>query len=96
MENSQDTPVSFTDHLMKKKKRTNLKLILHTIYILFNAPFYSFIILKISVVQDFFACGGSQHRGKTSFVEHRTFLHLYHSFHRLWIFLFMMFQVSYL
>ncbi|RVX12962.1 Callose synthase 9 [Vitis vinifera] len=36
--------------------------------------------------------GGSKHRGKTSFVEHRTFLHLYHSFHRLWIFLFMMFQ----
>ncbi|XP_051120821.1 callose synthase 9 [Andrographis paniculata] len=30
--------------------------------------------------------------GKTSFVEHRTFLHLYHSFHRLWLFLFMMFQ----
>ncbi|KAK9154596.1 hypothetical protein Sjap_002076 [Stephania japonica] len=38
------------------------------------------------------ACGGGQHRGKTSFVEHRTFLHLYHSFHRLWIFLVMMFQ----
>lgn len=36
--------------------------------------------------------GGSQRQGKTSFVEHRTFLHLYHSFHRLWIFLFMMFQ----
>uniref|UniRef100_A0A6N2M9D6 1,3-beta-glucan synthase n=1 Tax=Salix viminalis TaxID=40686 RepID=A0A6N2M9D6_SALVM len=36
--------------------------------------------------------GGSQRRGKTSFVEHRTFLHLYHSFHRLWIFLVMMFQ----
>ncbi|KAG2675088.1 hypothetical protein I3760_13G168900 [Carya illinoinensis] len=36
--------------------------------------------------------GGIQPRGKTSFVEHRTFLHLYHSFHRLWIFLFMMFQ----
>ncbi|KAJ7009514.1 hypothetical protein D5086_000117 [Populus alba] len=35
---------------------------------------------------------GSQRRGKTSFVEHRTFLHLYHSFHRLWIFLVMMFQ----
>ncbi|XP_043693425.1 callose synthase 9 [Telopea speciosissima] len=35
---------------------------------------------------------GGQGRGKTSFVEHRTFLHLYHSFHRLWIFLFMMFQ----
>ncbi|GAB2277918.1 Callose synthase 9 [Dionaea muscipula] len=31
-------------------------------------------------------------QGKTSFVEHRTFLHLYHSFHRLWIFLIMMFQ----
>ncbi|XP_072963967.1 callose synthase 9 [Typha angustifolia] len=36
--------------------------------------------------------GGSNHYGKTSFVEHRTFLHLYHSFHRLWMFLFMMFQ----
>ncbi|KAF3452614.1 hypothetical protein FNV43_RR03047 [Rhamnella rubrinervis] len=36
--------------------------------------------------------GSSQHQGKTSFVEHRTFLHLYHSFHRLWIFLVMMFQ----
>ncbi|XP_074321394.1 callose synthase 9-like [Silene latifolia] len=35
---------------------------------------------------------GGKRRGKTSFVEHRTFLHLYHSFHRLWIFLFMMFQ----
>uniref|UniRef100_A0AAU6MUB7 1,3-beta-glucan synthase n=1 Tax=Paeonia lactiflora TaxID=35924 RepID=A0AAU6MUB7_PAELC len=34
----------------------------------------------------------SKRQGKTSFVEHRTFLHLYHSFHRLWIFLFMMFQ----
>ncbi|XP_050371424.1 callose synthase 9 [Argentina anserina] len=36
--------------------------------------------------------GRSQHRGKTSFVEHRTFFHLYHSFHRLWIFLVVMFQ----
>ncbi|XP_010535892.1 PREDICTED: callose synthase 9 isoform X2 [Tarenaya hassleriana] len=36
--------------------------------------------------------GGGKHRGKTSFVEHRTYLHLYHSFHRLWIFLAMMFQ----
>ncbi|KAL0699345.1 hypothetical protein Bca4012_055467 [Brassica carinata] len=33
-----------------------------------------------------------KHQGKTSFVEHRTFLRLYHSFHRLWIFLAMMFQ----
>ncbi|KAH9720653.1 callose synthase 10 [Citrus sinensis] len=30
--------------------------------------------------------------GKSTFVEHRTFLHLYRSFHRLWIFLFVMFQ----
>uniref|UniRef100_A0A803P8P0 1,3-beta-glucan synthase n=2 Tax=Cannabis sativa TaxID=3483 RepID=A0A803P8P0_CANSA len=30
--------------------------------------------------------------GKSSFVEHRTFLHLYRSFHRLWIFLALMFQ----
>ncbi|CAD6209279.1 unnamed protein product [Miscanthus lutarioriparius] len=36
--------------------------------------------------------GRNHHYGKTSFVEHRTFLHLYHSFHRLWMFLIMMFQ----
>uniref|UniRef100_A0AAU6MUF6 1,3-beta-glucan synthase n=1 Tax=Paeonia lactiflora TaxID=35924 RepID=A0AAU6MUF6_PAELC len=30
--------------------------------------------------------------GKSTFVEHRTFLHLYRSFHRLWIFLAIMFQ----
>ncbi|CAM8922119.1 unnamed protein product [Rhodiola kirilowii] len=30
--------------------------------------------------------------GKSTFVEHRTFLHLYRSFHRLWIFLAVMFQ----
>ncbi|GMH21528.1 hypothetical protein Nepgr_023370 [Nepenthes gracilis] len=30
---------------------------------------------------------------KSSFVEHRTFLHLYRSFHRMWIFLVIMFQV---
>ncbi|CAO1948934.1 unnamed protein product [Urochloa humidicola] len=30
--------------------------------------------------------------GKTNFVEHRTFLHLFRSFHRLWIFLLLMFQ----
>ncbi|XP_044983200.1 callose synthase 9 [Hordeum vulgare subsp. vulgare] len=34
----------------------------------------------------------NHHYGKTSFVEHRTFLHLYHSFHRLWMFLLLMFQ----
>ncbi|PSR89496.1 Callose synthase [Actinidia chinensis var. chinensis] len=31
--------------------------------------------------------------GKSTFVEHRTFLHLYRSFHRMWIFLAVMFQV---
>lgn len=35
---------------------------------------------------------GSKRTGKTSFVEHRTFLHLYRSFHRLWIFLAIVFQ----
>ncbi|XP_021762040.1 callose synthase 10-like [Chenopodium quinoa] len=30
---------------------------------------------------------------KSSFVEHRTFFHLYRSFHRMWIFLAIMFQV---
>lgn len=30
--------------------------------------------------------------GKSTFVEHRTFLHLFRSFHRLWIFLVLMFQ----
>ncbi|XP_027351814.1 callose synthase 10 isoform X1 [Abrus precatorius] len=34
----------------------------------------------------------SKRTGKSSFVEHRTFLHLYQSFHRLWIFLALMFQ----
>lgn len=30
--------------------------------------------------------------GKSTFVEHRTFLHLYRSFHRMWMFLTIMFQ----
>ena len=32
--------------------------------------------------------------GKTHFVEHRTGFHIYHSFHRLWIFLVCMLQVN--
>lgn len=44
-------------------------------------------------MQSLISSGRGPHRGKTSFVEHRTILHLYHSFHRLWIFLFLMFQV---
>ncbi|XP_040989322.1 callose synthase 10 [Juglans microcarpa x Juglans regia] len=35
----------------------------------------------------------SKRTGKSTFVEHRTFLHLYRSFHRLWIFLALMFQI---
>lgn len=53
-----------------------------------NSPFFQKPKRKKSMRKS----GGSKHRGKTSFVEHRTFLHLYHSFHRLWIFLVMMFQ----
>ncbi|KAJ6875719.1 callose synthase 10 isoform X2 [Populus alba x Populus x berolinensis] len=34
----------------------------------------------------------SKRTGKSTFVEHRTFLHIYRSFHRLWIFLALMFQ----
>eukprot|EP00268_Persea_americana_P015686 TRINITY_DN1734_c0_g1_i2.p1 TRINITY_DN1734_c0_g1~~TRINITY_DN1734_c0_g1_i2.p1 ORF type:complete len:1912 (-),score=285.97 TRINITY_DN1734_c0_g1_i2:1152-6887(-) len=55
-----------------------------------NKPFFQ---KPKTRTKGWFTSAGSQHRGrKTSFVEHRTFLHLYHSFHRLWIFLFMMFQ----
>ncbi|XP_075514445.1 callose synthase 10-like isoform X2 [Primulina tabacum] len=36
--------------------------------------------------------GKGKRTGKSSFVEHRTFFHLYRSFHRLWIFLIIMFQ----
>ncbi|KAJ0755182.1 putative 1,3-beta-glucan synthase [Helianthus annuus] len=35
---------------------------------------------------------GRKRTGKSTFVEHRTFLHLYRSFHRMWIFLIVMFQ----
>ncbi|KAL1323430.1 callose synthase 10 [Arachis hypogaea] len=35
---------------------------------------------------------GRRRTGKSSFVEHRTFLHLFRSFHRLWIFLALMLQ----
>ncbi|CAN8316738.1 unnamed protein product [Cochlearia groenlandica] len=35
---------------------------------------------------------GRKRTGKSSFVEHRTYLHLFRSFHRLWIFMVIMFQ----
>ncbi|ESQ52310.1 hypothetical protein EUTSA_v10016126mg [Eutrema salsugineum] len=35
---------------------------------------------------------GRKRTGKSSFVEHRTYLHLFRSFHRLWIFMIIMFQ----
>lgn len=52
-----------------------------------NSPFFSGSkpeVVKRSVRQ--------RSLGKSSFVEHRTFFHLYHSFHRLWIFLVLAFQ----
>ncbi|KAM7502791.1 hypothetical protein LguiB_001695 [Lonicera macranthoides] len=52
----------------------------------------SFFMKPMPRSKNFLKSGSSKHQGKTSFVEHRTFLHLYHSFHRLWMFLFMMFQ----
>ncbi|XP_027148631.1 callose synthase 9 [Coffea eugenioides] len=52
----------------------------------------SFLLIPTPRSMKVLKSGGSERRGKTSFVEHRTFLHLYHSFHRLWIFLIMMFQ----
>jgi callose synthase len=46
------------------------------------------------VPEQSFTAGRQRERklGKTHFVEHRTFLHVYHSFHRLWIFLVCMLQ----
>ncbi|KAK6925714.1 1,3-beta-glucan synthase subunit FKS1-like, domain-1 [Dillenia turbinata] len=54
-----------------------------------NSPFFMKPQPSLKVL---LKSGHGKHQGKTSFVEHRTFLHLYHSFHRLWIFLVMMFQ----
>lgn len=56
--------------------------------------FIGLYMLLLLAMQNLSVVGKSNHYGKTNFVEHRTFLHLYHSFHRLWMFLFMMFQVS--
>lgn len=52
----------------------------------------SFFLKPTARSKNILKSGPNKRQGKTSFVEHRTFLHLYHSFHRLWIFLFMMFQ----
>ncbi|TXG73152.1 hypothetical protein EZV62_001731 [Acer yangbiense] len=54
---------------------------------------YDYIFSFLHNASNFLNADHGQRRGKTSFVEHRTFLHLYHSFHRLWIFLVLMFQV---
>ncbi|XP_020093274.1 callose synthase 9 isoform X2 [Ananas comosus] len=54
-----------------------------------NLPFFTKPTKK---EKSLLSIGRNKRCGKTSFVEHRTFLHLYHSFHRLWIFLLMMFQ----
>lgn len=65
-----------------------LILLFFCLCMLTSISFFSFPLLQILL-----QTSGSKRRGKTSFVEHRTFLHIYHSFHRLWIFLVMMFQV---
>ncbi|MFS7907498.1 putative 1,3-beta-glucan synthase [Helianthus anomalus] len=52
----------------------------------------SFLLRPSPRSKNLLKTNATKRRGKTSFVEHRTFFHLYHSFHRLWIFLFMMFQ----
>ncbi|KAJ7545907.1 hypothetical protein O6H91_08G015900 [Diphasiastrum complanatum] len=36
--------------------------------------------------------GNRRYGGKTLFVEHRTFFHMFHSFHRLWLFFLLMLQ----
>lgn len=54
-----------------------------------NSPFF---VKPSTGAKRLSSIGGRKRFGKTSFVEHRSFFHLYHSFHRLWIFLFMMFQ----
>ncbi|KAJ4724122.1 Callose synthase-like protein [Melia azedarach] len=52
----------------------------------------SFFLKPTPRSQNFLNAGRGKRQGKSSFVEHRTFFHLYHSFHRLWIFLVMMLQ----
>lgn len=54
-----------------------------------DAPFFFKPKKGVKAMQ---ASSDSHRIGKTYFVEHRTFFHLYHSFLRLWIFLAMMFQ----
>lgn len=53
----------------------------------------SALFMILFILQNFLNAGRGKRQGKSSFVEHRTFFHLYHSFHRLWIFLVMMLQV---
>lgn len=54
--------------------------------------------MNLSIMLSVFLCTifnflSNLQTGKSTFVEHRTFLHLYRSFHRMWIFLIVMFQV---
>lgn len=66
---------------------------LSILFDIFLVDVLCFLSILYCIMQKMLISGSSRHQGKTSFVEHRTFFHLYHSFHRLWIFLFMMFQV---
>ncbi|XP_007048881.2 PREDICTED: callose synthase 7 isoform X1 [Theobroma cacao] len=55
---------------------------------------YSFVQLdEIPLLNEIFSpCTVGKRKHKTNFVEVRTFLHLYRSFHRMWIFFIMAFQ----
>ncbi|KAH7332248.1 hypothetical protein KP509_20G078000 [Ceratopteris richardii] len=54
-----------------------------------DSPFFS---RSKPVVQGGRRSPAEKKMGKSSFVEHRSFVHIYHSFHRLWIFLVLAFQ----
>lgn len=74
---------------------------LHYVCVCFNPSIYPFFPIStvwmpfsfLSVLILFLFVTLNPQTGKSTFVEHRTFLHLYRSFHRLWIFLVVMFQV---
>uniref|UniRef100_A0A0D3BA47 1,3-beta-glucan synthase n=1 Tax=Brassica oleracea var. oleracea TaxID=109376 RepID=A0A0D3BA47_BRAOL len=97
-----DVGVSFLDHVIAPLKLFTMRMAEHliqsgetmtTLMSIFGRFAHSNLVGRGERYE--FEAGREKHRGgKTSFVEHRTFLRLYHSFHRLWIFLAIMFQTS--
>ncbi|KAJ0968111.1 hypothetical protein J5N97_025028 [Dioscorea zingiberensis] len=106
--NTNDGTVSFLSEIvtpiyetmLKEAERNNNGKSAHSAwrnYDDFNEYFWSYSCFKVGwpMRKDspFLLKPKKWHRtGKSGFVEHRTFLHLYRSFHRLWIFLLLMFQ----